>query len=124
MGNQLIAFLLAALLVFLAPAVPASDTEEGAAPAAGPALQLLLAQGQSYGGGSGPRKRDCGRRCENEQVNCQRGCFALPERAAQNECSVQCIETYLECANQCDARTASLTDSALWPQAWFAAASP
>ena len=107
MAKTSIAWLLTVLLAAAAPRLLADVPAP--APASPPdPLQLLLAQGTSFGGGAGPRQRDCGRACETMQVNCQRGCFALPERDEQDACSKRCLASYVECVGECDARTVSL----------------
>ncbi len=94
-----ILLILSVLLALTSPMAQADDANAQAAPA--DPIRELLAQATPWGGGAGPRQRDCQRLCENEQVNCQRGCFGLLEMESQGDCSRQCLTTYLRCAEGC-----------------------
>lgn len=100
MDRFFIALVIAALCTLTGSLAHADEAAAPTDPVADP-LQLMLAQIKSWGGGSGPRQRDCQRVCENTQVNCQRGCFGLTTSDAQNGCSLQCLSTYLGCADGC-----------------------
>ncbi|MEO0422780.1 MAG: hypothetical protein AAF184_10620 [Pseudomonadota bacterium] len=100
MERFFVTLVVAALCTLTSPLALAEDATSVAEPGSDP-LGLMIAQIKSWGGGSGPRQRDCQRVCENTQVNCQRGCFGLAETDAQNSCSRQCLVTYLGCAEGC-----------------------
>lgn len=100
MERFFVTLVIAALCTLTSPLALADDATPLAEPASDP-LQLMIAQSKPWGGGSGPRQRDCQRVCENTQVNCQRGCFGLAETDAQSSCSRQCLVTYLGCAEGC-----------------------
>ncbi|MEM9385176.1 MAG: hypothetical protein AAGA68_08965 [Pseudomonadota bacterium] len=100
MERFFLTLVIVALCTLMSPLALADDAPTVSEPVADP-LQLMIAQIKAWGGGGGPRQRDCQRVCENTQVNCQRGCFGLAETGEQNNCSRQCLGTYLGCAEGC-----------------------
>ncbi len=71
------------------------------------ALAMLFAQENP------PRRGDCARVCETRHVNCQRGCFALAEREAQDACSRRCLSEFEACSRYCSSGLAMTEQAAL-----------
>ena len=97
MRKHVVVLISAMVLMWMGSVAQAEDTSVSA----DEPLKILLAQTKTWGGGAGPRRRDCNRVSENDQVNCQRSCFALPEAEEQAACSIQCVTDYIKAVEEC-----------------------
>ncbi|MEO0973074.1 MAG: hypothetical protein AAFX85_08255 [Pseudomonadota bacterium] len=106
MERNVVALIIAMALVWMASLAAhaeeaqADEAQASVVPVEDP-VRILLAQTKPWGGGGGPRGRDCNRVCETEQVNCQRSCFAKPDAQEQESCSLGCVLIYVECVEGC-----------------------